>query len=553
MFRASCVLAFALLCSASLGLRAVAQDAAREGNKPAESHPADTKPPEKPPIDELAQQATTQGTVTVEGHAVTYQATAGTLLVGSNDTQDAAFNTGTLPTVKPDDTNAVPTARMFYVAYFKQNERPEGRPITFVYNGGPGSSTVWLHMGAFGPRRVVTADDQHTAPAPYQLVDNNYSLLDVSDVVFIDAPGTGFGRLSGKDKEKAFWGVDQDGAAFARFIARFVSKYQRWNSPKYLFGESYGTTRSAVLANLLEDHHHMDLNGVILLSQILSFDSSADAPQANPGNEIPYVVSLPTYAATAYYHHRLASQPASLDSFLTEVEHFAMTDYAAALAQGSSLPEATRHTIAGKLHDYTGLPIAYIERADLRINVGKFNQNLEADQALTTGRLDSRFSGPDLDPLAEEADYDPQSSSISSAYVSLFNDYARRQLKFGDDVSYLPISGEANREWDQKHHAPGVPGEADLTAINVMPDLAAAMKRNPRLKVMLNAGYYDLATPFFAAMYEMDHLPIPASLRGNIQTSFYESGHMVYVRESSLKELHDRVAVFIRGTYSPPK
>jgi carboxypeptidase C (cathepsin A) len=556
MFRASCVLAVALLCTgaaAPLGLRAAAQDAAKEGNKPAEGHPADTRPPEKPSIDELAQEATTQGSVTVEGHAVAYQAIAGTLMVGSNDTQDAAFDTGTIPNVKFDDTNAVPTARMFYVAYFKQNERPEARPITFVYNGGPGSSTMWLHMGAFGPRRVVTADDQHTAAAPYQLVDNNYSLLDVSDVVFIDAPGTGFGRLSGKDKEKAFWGVDQDGAAFARFIARFVSKYQRWNSPKYLFGESYGTTRSAVLANLLEDRHHMDLNGVILLSQILSFDSSADAPQANPGNEIPYVVSLPTYAATAYYHHRLPSQPAALDPFLTEVEHFAMTDYAAALAQGSSLPDATRHVIAGKLHDYTGLPVAYIERADLRINVGKFNQNLKADEALTTGRLDSRFSGPDLDPLAEEANYDPQSSSISSAYVSLFNDYVRRQLKFGDDLSYLPISGEANREWDQKHHAPGVPGDADLTAINVMPDLAAAMKQNPRLKVMLNAGYYDLATPFFAAMYEMDHLPIPASLRGNIRTSFYESGHMVYVRESSLKELHDRVAAFIRGTYSAPK
>jgi carboxypeptidase C (cathepsin A) len=197
--------------------------------------------------------------------------------------------------------------------------------------------------------------------------------------------------------------------------------------------------------------------------------------------------------------------------------------------------------------------VAYIQKADLRVNVGKFNQNLRADQDLTTGRLDSRFSGPDLDPLSEEADYDPQSTSIASAYVSAFNDYVRGQLKFGEGLTYLPTEYAAGRDWDQKHHAPGVPSDADRTAINVMPDLAAAMKQNPRLKVMLNAGYYDLATPFFAAMYEMDHLPIPASLRGNIQTSFYESGHMVYVREASLKELHDRVAGFIRSTYSAPK
>ncbi len=553
------VLAVALACTTAalpLGFQAFAQNQQKESGRPAEGKNAEARPAEKAPVaptDKLLNDATTQGSVTVEGKPVAYTAVAGTLLVGSNNDQDAAFNSGIMADVKPDDANAAPTARMFYVAYFKQNERQESRPITFVYNGGPGSSTVWLHMGAFGPRRVVTEGDQHTAPAPYPLVNNDYSLLDVSDVVFIDMPGTGFGRLSGKDAEKAFWGVDQDGAAFSRFIARFLSKYQRWNSPKYLFGESYGTTRSAVLANMLESQYHIDLNGVILLSQILSFDSSADAPQSNPGNEVPYEVSLPTFAATAYYHHKLPNQPAALEPFLAEVEHFALTDYAAALAQGSSLPEATRQSIAAKLHDYTGLPLAYIQKADLRINVGKFNQNLESDEDLTTGRLDSRFSGPDMDPLSEESEYDPQSTSISSAYVSVFNDYVRGQLKFGEGLTYLATAYGAGRDWDQKHHAPGVPGYADRTAINVMPDLAAAMKHNPRLKVMLNAGYYDLATPFFAAMYEMDHLPIPANLRGNIQTSFYESGHMVYVREPSLKELHDRVATFIRGTYSAPK
>ena len=508
---------------------------------------ADTASPK--PAPEFPADFTTQGTVMVEGHLINYQAVAGTLLVGSTNAQDAAFGTGEFAPTKPDDKHAPATARMSYVAYFKRDEKPDTRPITFIYNGGPGSSTVWLHMGAWGPKRVLTADDQHTAPAPYQLVDNTYSLLDASDLVFIDAPGTGFGRLYGKDQAKAFWGVDQDGNAFARFITRFLSKYQRWNSPKYLFGESYGTTRSAVLSNILERHDNVDLNGVILLSQILNFDDSADAPQYNPGVELPYVLTLPTYAATAYYHHRLPTQPAELQPFLTEVEHFALTDYAEALAQGSQLPTPTRQAIAEKLHGYTGLPVAYILKSDLRLNVGKFNINLQGDQDITTGRLDSRFSGPSMDPLSEEADYDPQSAGISSAYVAAFNDYVRRILKFGDGLTFLPESGAAGKTWEMKHIAPGESPEDASGNVNVMPDLAAAMKYNPRLKVMLNGGYYDLATPFFAAIYETNHLPIPANLNANIQTTFYESGHMVYVHEPALKQLHDNVAAFIRSTY----
>jgi carboxypeptidase C (cathepsin A) len=458
------------------------------------------------------------------------------------------------PPVKPDEKEAAetpPTARIFYVAYFKKDAPPDSRPVTFIYNGGPGSSTLWLHMGAFGPQRIITADDQHTSPAPYQLVDNAYSLLDVSDLVFIDAPGTGFGRLFGKEKEKAFWGIDQDGHAFARFIARFLSKYQRWNSPKYLFGESYGTTRSAVVAGILETESHIDLNGVILLSQILNFDDSADAPQLNPGIDVPYELALPTFAATAWYHKRLPTQPAALDPFLAEVEQFALSDYASALAQGSQLPEATRQAIAEKLHQYTGLPVAYILKADLRINVGQFNHNLQGSEDLTTGRLDSRFSGPTIDPLAEEAAYDPQATAIASAYVSAFNDYVRRQLKFGEGLTYLAESEAIENAWDNKHRAPGAPAGAFVA--NVMPDLAVAMKYNPRLKVMLNGGYFDLATPFFAARYEMYHLPIPANLRQNIEYSWYESGHMVYVHEAALKELHDKVAAFITSNYKPVK
>jgi carboxypeptidase C (cathepsin A) len=493
--------------------------------------------------------STTQGTVSVGGHTINYQAVAGTILVAASNDADTALGT-TTPPVK-ENPDAPPTARMFYVAYFKKDAAPESRPVTFIYNGGPGSSTMWLHMGAFGPRRVVTADDQHTSPAPYEIVDNTYSLLDASDLVFVDAPGTGFGRLYGKDKEKAFWAVDPDAHAFARFIARFLSNYQRWNSPKYLFGESYGTTRSAALAGILETESQIDLNGVMLLSQILNFDDSGDEPQWNPGVEVPYVLALPTFAATAYYHKRLPTQPPALEPFLAEVEQYAMSDYASALAQGSQLSDATRQAVAEKLHQYTGLPVAYILKANLRINVGQFNHNLQGSDDLTTGRLDSRFSGPTIDPLAEEAAYDPQAASIASAYVAAFNDYVRHQLKFGEGLTYIPESDAINNAWEFKHKAPGAPG--DTYGVNVLPDLATAMKYNTHLKVMLNGGYFDLATPYFGARYEMYHLPIPPNLRQNIQYSWYKSGHMVYAHEESLKELHDNAAAFIAATYKPVK
>jgi carboxypeptidase C (cathepsin A) len=497
----------------------------------------------------IPKDSTTQGSVSVAGHTINYQAVAGTILVAATNDADAAL--GISPDAGKETPDSPATARMFYVAYFKKDVPAASRPVTFIYNGGPGSSTMWLHMGAFGPRRIVTADDQHTSPAPYELVDNTYSLLDASDLVFIDAPGTGFGRLFGKDKDKAFWGVDPDGHAFARFIARFLSTYQRWNSPKYLFGESYGTTRSAVVAGILETESHIDLNGVILLSQILNFDDSADAPQWNPGIDVPYELALPTFAATAYYHKRLPTQPAALEPFLAEVEQFAMGDYASALAQGSLLPEATRQAIAEKLHQYTGLPVAYILKADLRVNTGQFNHNLQGSEDLTTGRLDSRFSGPTIDPLAEEAAYDPQAAAISSAYVAAFNDYTRSQLKFGEGLTYLPESDAVNNAWEFKHKAPDAPG--DSWGVNVMPDLATAMKFNPRLKVMLNGGYFDLATPYFAARYEMSHLTLPTNLRQNIEFSWYQSGHMVYLHEDSLKQLHDKVATFIGSTYKPVK
>jgi carboxypeptidase C (cathepsin A) len=483
------------------------------------------------------EQQASKGSVTISGNVINYDAYAGTLVVHPKGWDDVPQN------ADPDPKNKPAEASMFYVAYFKSDTKGAPRPVTFLYNGGPGSSTVWLHMGAFGPKRVVTADDTHTPAAPYPVVNNEYSLLDVSDLVFVDAPGTGFSRLSGKDKEKAFYGVDQDAQAFADFISQFLAKYGRWNSPKYLFGESYGTTRSAVLANILETERDVDFNGVILLSQILNFTLDSDVPEFNPGVDVAYQLVLPTFAASAWYHHKLPEPHSDLVALLNEVEHFAMNDYALALQAGSSLAPEQRHAIAEKLHQYTGLPFAYIEKADLRINGGEFEKNLQDEGNLTTGRLDTRFSGPTFDPLSKEADYDPQSAAISSAYVSAFNDYVRKDLKFGENREYKPEI-DVFKWWSFAHQAPGVPF-AFPGATNVMLDLAVAMKYNPTLKVLLNAGYFDLATPFYQGIYEMQHLPIPADLQKNIEFKFYESGHMVYAHEASLKAIHDNVAAFI--------
>ncbi len=495
--------------------------------------------------------STSEGSVTVEGNTIHYHAVAGMLIVHPKGWNDAAGKGADDPSDMDHShghdsrKSKSPEASMFYVAYFKDGEKPSDRPITFLYNGGPGSSTVWLHMGAFGPRRVVTADHAHTPPAPYQLVNNDFSLLDASDLVFIDAPGTGFSRVS-PGAEKSFYGADQDVHAFSGFIQQFLSSYGRWNSPKYLFGESYGTPRSANLVNVLETEDNTDFNGVILLSQILNFDGSPDIVSVNPGVDLAYQLALPTYAATAWYHHKLPNAGQSLDLLLSEVEQFAMGDYAAALRAGSTLSPGQRDAIAAKLHDYTGLPVSYIKKAKLRIDGGEFAHSLQGENDLTTGRLDSRFSGPSLDPLSQRAEYDPQAASIASAYVSAFNNYVRQDLHYGMRMTYKPVI-PLFKTWDYQHTSPGA-SFALPQALNVMPDLANAMKYDPDLKISLNGGYFDLATPFYQGIYEMEHLPMPRKLQANIEYHYYESGHMVYAHLPALKELHDNVAAFIANT-----
>ncbi len=506
-----------------------------------------TKAPEPaPPPD-----STTQGTIDAGGQHIAYTAVAGTITVGATDTDDAQLGPDGKPlpgsqlalAAPKEPADASPVAHMFYVAYFKTGANAEDRPITFFYNGGPGASTMWLHMGSLGPKYVETAGDTHLPGAPYKLIDNPDCLLDTSDEVFIDMPGTGFGRLAGKDANKAFWGVDQDAEAFARFIARFLVKYGRWNSSKFLFGESYGTTRSAVLANVLENEKNVDLNGVMLLGQIFDFSIATGPPR--PGVDLPYELALPTYAATAWYHKKLSPQPAALDPFLKEVEDFATGKYMHALAQGNALSDTEKQQVAEKLHEYTGLPVDYIIKADLRVTAGEFEQTFANDEGMTTGRYDTRFLGPTLDPLSEASQYDPQSAAISSAYFSLVNLYLRQNLKYGAGETYLPGALFDGFRWNMTRT--GGNGFGNARGLNVGGDLAEAIKTNPRLKIMVNDGYYDLATPFFAAQYEEEHLPIPASLTKNIEYDWYEAGHMAYVRDECRKLLHDRVAAFIKS------
>ena len=506
-----------------------------------------------------AQDSSTDHTIAAGGKAIAYTAVAGTITVGGNDTFDAMLgmdgkllpNSGMNPpdAAKPEEAPA--TARIFYTAYFKKPEQPgTTRPVMFLYNGGPGSATMWLHMGSFGPRRVVTPDTEHKTAAPYTLIDNPSTLLDVTDLVFIDAPGTGFSRIMGKDAAKNFWGVDEDAHAFERFIRRFLTKYDRWNSPKYLFGESYGTPRSAVLSAALQN---VDLNGIVLLSAILNFDESIDSVRFNPGIDTGYVLGLPTFAATAWYHHKLPTQPAALEPFLAEVEAFALGDYSTALAQGAMLPADKRQAIAEKLHNYTGLPTAYILKADLRVDGPRFEKELQDSEGITTGRLDSRYKGPDLNPTSEFSEYDPQSIAISSAYTTAINQYLRQELKYGRDDTYKPGAyTDPNFRWDMRHTPPGGQSTPDNmgSTTNVMPDLAFTMKSNPTMKVLLAGGYYDLATPYFEGKFEMQHLPMPLKLQSNISYKYYESGHMIYVNDAILARFHDDVANFIRNTES---
>lgn len=470
----------------------------------------DNKPVEPPPS------STTKHSLLLNGKEIAYSATAGTLPI-------------------LDDAGKA-TAHVFYVEYVKDGENTEKRPITLVFNGGPGSSSVWLHMGAFGPKRAVLNAEGEPLPPPTKIVDNDLTLLDLTDLVFIDPVTTGYSRpVAGQDPKK-FHGVQEDVNAVGEFIRLYATRNKRWNSPKFLAGESYGTTRASALAGHMQDRHGMNFNGVILISAILNFQTA----RFEEGNDLPFVLFLPTYTATAWYHKKLSSSlQADLKATLAQVEKFAEDEYSKALLKGDKLGEEERKQVAEKLASFTGLSTDYILRTNLRPEIMRFTKELLRGDRRTVGRFDSRMKGIDVDAAGERHEYDPSYATVQGAYTSAVNEYLRTTLKYSSDAQYEILTGKVH-PWNY--------GDYQNRFVNMAPTLRSAMTKNRHLKVFLASGYYDLATPYFAADYTMNHLNLDPTLRKHITTEYYDAGHMMYVHRQSHEKLKKDLTAFYKAT-----
>jgi carboxypeptidase C (cathepsin A) len=429
-------------------------------------------------------------------------------------------------------------AEIFYVAYTRDDvDGAVNRPITFSFNGGPGSSSVWLHLGVLGPRRVEMGDAGDLRAPPYGLTDNEHSLLGETDLVFIDPVGTGFSRSAHGEKTKDFLGFKGDIESVGDFIRLFVTRHERWLSPKFLIGESYGTLRAAGLAGYLQDRHGLFLNGLMLVSSILDFQTVRPAP----GNDLPYLLHLPTYTATAWYHGRLGGgQTRPLADWLRESEAFAQGPYLAALFRGAALTGDERAEVRRELARLTGLSEDFVERCDLRIELGRFCKELRRDEGLTVGRLDSRFTGMDRDRAGEAFEYDPSYAAIQGPYTAALNQLVRSELKFELDIPYEILNFKVFPQWSY--------GDFENRFVEVMETLRRAMTTNPHLKVLVASGYFDFATPYFASEYTFSHLGLDARLAGNVRTTYYEAGHMMYVHGPSLAQLGSDLTAFVRGS-----
>ena len=465
-----------------------------------------------------SEESITHHQVTVGGRTIAYTATAGTIVI-KND-KDA------------------PEARVFYIAYTQDGADPNTRPVTFLYNGGPGCSSVPLDMGAFGPRRVEFPNAGHNVGPPYHLVDNEYSLLDKSDLVYIDAPGTGYSRLMPKVDPKTVYGIDQDAAAFGAFIYQYVTRNNRWNSPKYLLGESYGTPRSAVLVNDLQSNDSMAFNGVILLSSVLDFDTI----MPGPGNDVPYVTYVPTEAAVNWYHSK-APNKGSLQSVVSEARAFANGPYATALWEGDRLPHGEFVQIASQLSRLIGLSTSYIEKADLRVLPWRYQKELMRETGQTVGRLDARYVGYDIDQLGDSADSDPSGDATDPGFQAAFLWYVRNELGWKSDLTYSECDDSINEQWDYTRK-----GTPPWIAPTTSADLQQAMSANPHLRVFVAGGYFDMATPFGAAEWTFSHLDLQPPLRDHATLHFYPSGHMVYLNVDALASFHTDLDSFYNTT-----
>ncbi|HYW75125.1 MAG TPA: peptidase S10 [Gammaproteobacteria bacterium] len=472
----------------------------------------------------------TRHSVKVDGRTIHYTATAGTLILKNKKNQG--------------------TASVFYIAYTKNGAHADHRPVTFAYNGGPGFASALVDIGGFGPMRIKWPEpgDSAAAQPPYQLVPNQYSILKTTDIVFIDAIGTGYSRIVGKGKPKDFYGIKEDGAAFKQFVEQWLTRNHRWNSPKFLLGESYGTTRNAVLANdLVNDGVY--LNGVIMCSTVLQFSTINSVP----GNDLPFISYLPSYAAVAWYHHRLDPRPPSLPKFVHKVEKFAAGPYAHALFEGAALSEADKKTIAAKLANYTGLPESLWLKADLRMTLSVFRRHVMGNDTMT-GRYDERFTTYQLQPLLPYPGRDNLGATTSAylgALTATMNRYLAQSLKYHSDRPYVQSSDSVFKAWDWKYKTPlsglleGVGNSAAFESPNVAPALARAMSNDPGMQLMMNNGYYDTATPFFATVYTVRHMGLPKPLYKNIHWHYYPVGHMLYLNPKALPKVDANIDSFI--------
>ena len=461
--------------------------------------------------------------------------------------------TATAGTMAQKDESGATKADMFFVAYTlnrgdgddndadRAKGDPATRPITFVFNGGPGAASVWLHLGTAGPRRIDISDAGVPAAPPFRVVDNEATWLEASDLVFIDPVGTGYSRPAQGEKGEQFYGVEEDIRSVGSFIRLYTTRFQRWPSPKFLAGESYGTTRAAGLSDYLLEKQGISLNGIILISAVLNFQTIV----AGGGNDLPYVLYLPTYTAAAWHHKKLADPlGADLAKTLREVEQFALTDYAAALAAGDSLDEARRRDVAERIARYTGVDADWVLRGNLRINPTRFRQELLGDQRKIIGRFDARIEGFASDPQNDASDYDPSLSLFLPLYSGALNHYARAELKFESDLSYEVLT-ERVHPWNFGG------GGRSGGYLYVADTLRATMLKNPHLKLLVAAGQLDLATPYLASDYTVNHLNLPPALRRNITRTYYPAGHMMYHDAASRRQLDEDVSRFIEGAIKP--
>jgi carboxypeptidase C (cathepsin A) len=467
-----------------------------------------------PPINETSSQ--TNHSILLNGEQIDYTVTTGTIILMDEDV----------------DEGEKQKASIFYIAYTK-NGKSINRPVTFSFNGGPGSSSVWLHLGLVGPKRVLMTDEGQPIGPPHQLTDNQFSLLDITDLVFIDPVSTGYSRPVPKEKPEQFHNVKKDIESVGDFIRVWTTRNNRWTSPKFLIGESYGTTRAAGLARYLHQRHGMYLNGIMFISSILNFITA----RFDEGNDLPFIFFLPSYTAAAWYHGKLSADlQDSLELAVNEAKEFAMNEYTLALMKGNNLREDERNQIVNKLARLTGLSTEYIAGTDLRINIHRFCKELLRDEGVTIGRLDSRYKGFDRDNVGETHEIDPSYAAILGPYTATMYNYLRKDLGYETDLPY-EILKSLYKSWKFENY--------QNNYVNTAKDLRRGFQLNPDLKVIVCNGYFDLATPLLATEYTFSHIPLPSLQQENIKMTYYEAGHMMYLHKPSLGKLSDDLHTFI--------